>query len=192
MKRNELSNLIFYALRNKSTKRILWKLHHKTNPRNESFENCVTKQIHETNLLKTRGFASPNPKDSDGFVYPIVLRIREDSLDSLDLSNLLKIASRNESAKRIFWKWLDSWSTIRNESFRVRICDPRYESNLFKSVFMTYESIRIHGFAKRIHVFMNILYDSRILTSFTLYNSFWWLVNIFVFKILTIQIIHDT
>ena len=67
--------------------------------RNESFEHRRTKRIHETNLLKTRGFANPNPKDSDGFVYPIVLRIREDSLDSL---NLLKIASRNESAKRIF------------------------------------------------------------------------------------------
>jgi len=138
------------------------------NPQNESFENCVTKQIHETNLLKTRRFAKPNPKDSDGFVYPIVLRIREDSLDS---SNLLKIASQNESAKRIFWKWLDSWSTIRNESFQVRILDPRYESNLFKSGFVTYESIRIHGFAKRIHVFTNLLYDSRILNIFPLWTS---------------------
>ena len=73
--------------------------------RNESFESCVMKRIHKSNLLKTRGFANPNPKDSDGFVYPIVLKIHEDSLDSLDSSdssNLLKIASRNESMIRVF------------------------------------------------------------------------------------------
>ncbi len=29
---------------------------------------------------------------------------------------------------------------------------------------MTYESIRIHGIAKRIHVFTNLLYEPRILT----------------------------
>ncbi len=81
--RNESSNLEFMILRNKSTKRIFWKL------------------CHETNLLKTRGFANPNPKDSDGFVCPIVLRIRKDSWDS---SNLWKIVSQNESTKRIFWK----------------------------------------------------------------------------------------
>jgi hypothetical protein len=108
------AGFVHESLRNE-TNRVIWDfMPYETNPQNKSFENCVSKWIHETNLLK--------------------------------------IASRNESAKRIFWKWLDSWSTIRNESFQVRIRDPRYESNLFKS-----------GFAKRIHVFTNLLYDSRIL-----------------------------
>ena len=56
--------------------------------------------------------------------------------------------------------------TIRNESFKVRIRDPRYDTNLFKPGFVTYESIRIHGFAKRIHVFTNLLYESRILSNY--------------------------
>ncbi len=47
------SNLWKIASRNESTKQIFWKLGHETNPRNESFESCVTKRIHESNLLKT-------------------------------------------------------------------------------------------------------------------------------------------
>jgi hypothetical protein len=137
-------------------------LRHETNPRNESFENCVTKRIHETNLLKTRGFANPNPKDSDGFVYPIVLRIREDLLDS---SNLLKIASRNKSFE-------NGW-----------IRGPRFETNLSKSGFVTHDTNRIFlsldlwptnwyksMVAKRIHVFTNLLYDSCIVSYDTRFN----------------------
>ena len=30
---------------------------------------------------------------------------------------------------RIFENWLDSWLTIRNESFKLRIRDPRYDTN---------------------------------------------------------------
>ena len=67
-----------------------------------------------------------------------------------------KLRHETNPRNKSFWKWLDSWSTIRNDSFQVRIRDPRYESNLFKSRFVTYESIRIH-------VFTNLLYDSRIL-----------------------------
>ncbi len=61
---------------------------------------------------------------------------------------------------------------IRNKSFKVRICDPRYESrirsvgyqsNLFGVRICSHDTVRIHGFAKRIHVFTNLLYDSRIL-----------------------------
>ncbi len=113
-------------------KRIFWKLRHKTNPQNKSFEHRRTKQIHETNLLKTRGFENPNPKDSDGFVYPIVLRIRKDSLDSLDSSNLWKIASRNESMKRIFWK-LGHETNPRNESFENCVTKRIHKSNLLKT-----------------------------------------------------------
>ncbi len=76
----------------------------------------------------------------ESFENCVTKRIRE--------MNLLKIASRNESAKQIFWKWLDSWPTIQNES-RIR----------------GHNTVRIHGFAKRIHVFTNLLYDSRILSS---------------------------
>ena len=64
---------------------------------------------------------------------------------------------------RIFQKLTGFEITIWNESFKVRIRDPRYDTNLFKSGFVTYESIRIHGFAKQIHVFTNLLYESRIL-----------------------------
>jgi hypothetical protein len=49
---------------------------------------------------------------------------------------------------------------IRTKSFSIGIRDPRYELNLFKSGFVTYESIRIH-------VFTNLLYDSRILRNFS-------------------------
>jgi hypothetical protein len=118
---------------------------------NKSFENCVTKRIHEMNVLKTRGFANPNPKDSVGFVYPIVLKIREDSLDS---SNLLKIASQNKSMIQVF-------ENLGNKSKRnkssCRICFVEPETNLF--------GVRIRDYdTKRIHVFTNLLYDSRILT----------------------------
>ncbi len=128
----------FFFLRNESTKWIFWKLRHETNPRNESFEHRSTKRIHKTNLLKIDWICESG---STGFVWirkSIVLRIREDSSDSL---NLLKIASRNESAKRIFWKWLDSWSMIRNKSFQVRIRDPRYETNPGFVVTIRYESM---------------------------------------------------
>jgi hypothetical protein len=100
--------------------------------RNESFEHRRTKRIHETNLLKTRGFANPNPKDSDGFVYPIVLRIHKDSLDLLDSSNLWKIASQNESTKRIFGK-LGHKTNPRNESFENCGTKQIHESNLLKT-----------------------------------------------------------
>jgi hypothetical protein len=102
-----------------------WRI--KTNPLNESFGHRRTKRIHETNLLKTRGFANPNPKDSDGFV-----RIRKDLLDSLDLSNLLKTASQNESRKRIFWK-LRLKTIPRNESFENWVTKRIQETNLLKT-----------------------------------------------------------
>ncbi len=112
------------------TNRVIWDFwRHETNPRNESFERRRTKRIHETNLLKTRGFANPNPKDLEGFVYPIVLRIREDSLDS---SNILKMASRNESAKQIFWKWHHK-TNPRNESFKNGVTKQIRETNLLKT-----------------------------------------------------------
>ena len=105
------AGFVYESFRNE-TNRVIWnffftkRIHEtnlsKTNPRNESFEHRSTKRIHETNLLNT---IQIRESESQGFVRirkSIVLRIREDSLDSLDSSNLLKIASRNESAKRIF------------------------------------------------------------------------------------------
>jgi hypothetical protein len=99
------AGFVYESFRNE-TNRVIWKKNfHETNPRNESFEHRSTKRIHETNLLNT---IQIREYESQGFVRirkSIVLRICEDSLDSLDSldsSNLLKIASRNESAKRIF------------------------------------------------------------------------------------------
>ncbi len=56
----------------------------------------------------------------------------------------------------------DSWSTIRYES-SIRIVG--YESNLLGVRIHGHNTLRIHGFAKQIHVFTNLLYDSRILTN---------------------------
>ena len=54
----------------------------------------------------------------------------------------------NQSTKRIH-------ETNLLKTLRIR--DPRYETNLF--------GVRIHDYdTKRIHVFTNLLYDSRILT----------------------------
>ena len=99
------------------------------NPQNESFENCVSKQIHKTNLLNTVGQNESmkrifwKPEDSDGLVYPIVLKIHEDLSDSL---NLLEIASQNESTIRVFYnlgnksKQNESMD-LQNESMFLRI-----------------------------------------------------------------------
>jgi len=59
-------------------------------------------------------------------------------------------------------KWIfpspDSWTTIRCKS---GICIVRYESNLFEVRIHTHDTVRIH-------VFTNLLYDSCILTYYTL------------------------
>ncbi len=44
---------------------------------------------------------------------------------------------------RIFWKLTGFVITIRNESFKVRIRDPRYDTNLFKSGFVIHDTNRI-------------------------------------------------
>jgi hypothetical protein len=112
IKRIHETNLMKIASQNESTKRILWKLRHETNPQNESFENQKDSRILNFHLK-----------------YVYVVKIRQDLLDSLKSvtkrihetnlmkiasrnestkriheTNLMKIASRNESTKRIFWK----------------------------------------------------------------------------------------
>jgi hypothetical protein len=54
-KRIHETNLLKIAPQNESTKQIFWKMRHKTNPQNKSFENwqIESKRIHKTNLLKT-------------------------------------------------------------------------------------------------------------------------------------------
>ena len=117
---------------------------HETNPQNESFKNRSTKRIHETNLSKT--------------------------------------GLRNKSTKRIFWNqygFANLKPRIRMDSglFKVRLCTKdssgfvmirwirfiRHKSNLFGVSIRDYETKWIHGFAKQIHVFTNLLYDYRIL-----------------------------
>jgi hypothetical protein len=51
----------------------------------------------------------------------------------------------------------------RNESLENRPTKRIYETNLFGVRIRDYDTKRIHGFAKRIHVFTNLLYESRIL-----------------------------
>jgi hypothetical protein len=125
-----------------------------TNPyeskRIESFEIFGLTNRNESNLLRFLVLRNESTiririreSKTSGFVSAIVLRIRKDSLDSW---------KQVES----FENWLDSWS--------------RFETNLLKSGFVIHDTIRIFlspdswpGFAKRIHVFTNLLYESRIL-----------------------------
>ncbi len=65
---------------------------------------------------------------------------------------------------------IKTFDQLKNDNFdqvnfgQTTPCHPRYKSNFFKSGFVTYESIRIHGFAKQIHVFTNLLYEYCILS----------------------------
>ncbi len=98
-KQSKDAGFVYESLQIDTKRTFLTFFSYETNPQNESFENCVTKQIHETNLLKIDWIRKSG---STRFVWirkSIVLRIRE---DSSVLANLLKIVSRNESAKRIF------------------------------------------------------------------------------------------
>ncbi len=118
------------ASRNESTKRIFWKLHHKTNPRNESFERRRMKRIHENESFEnqrirkseSKGFGrihlSYSTKDLWGFVgFVGFVKYFENGVTKwIREMNLLKMASRNESAKRIFWKWRHK-TNPQNESF---------------------------------------------------------------------------
>jgi hypothetical protein len=52
-----------------------------------------------------------------------------------------------------------------------RIHIVRHGSNLFGVRICDHDTIRIHGFAKRIHVFNILLYDFRILISNTFFKS---------------------
>ncbi len=85
-------------------------------------------------------------------------------------------------------KWFflntDSWTTIQYES---RIGFVRHRSNLFGVRICDHDTIQTHGFMKKIHVFTNLLYDSRTLNvdtfsnlnrcySFLVYSS--WNLNI--------------
>ncbi len=152
--------------------------------------------IHDTNLLKTglwiksaiqifkvwireSGFTSPpawickysgfmNPyfkgfvlyystKDSWRFVR--ICWIHENRL------NLWKLAGFVIHDLKWIFSTPELWSTIWYES---RVHFVRQGSNLFGVRIHDHYTIRIHGFAKQIHVFTNLLYDSRNLKKNTL------------------------
>jgi hypothetical protein len=111
------------------------------------------KRIHDTNLLNTIWIRESKAQVSYGFVLDqstsYVLRfvricwIRENRL------NLLKIGwIRMYDTKQIFPNW-DSWTTIR---YKSGVCIVRYKSflNLFEVRICTHNTVRIHGFVKRI------------------------------------------
>jgi hypothetical protein len=100
-KRIHETNLWKTGLRNESTIRIFGKPAYKTNPRYESLRF---------------GFASPPAWICKDSFRAIVLRIREDSLDSWKQVESLK----NQSTKRIH-------ETNLLKTLRIR--DPRYETN---------------------------------------------------------------
>ncbi len=140
--RKESTKRIFQKeLRNESTKRIFWNQH--------GFANPKPRICKDSGLFKVRLCT----KDSSGFVR--IHWIRENR------SNLLKISLQNESTKRIFWKHL---GFVIHDTKRIRIRFVRHELNLFGVRICDYET-------KRIHVFTNLLYDSRILSFLHIFNA---------------------
>ena len=69
--------------------------------------------------------------------------------------------------RRIFWKCVTKRIRETNLLKIDWIRDSRYKTNLLKSGFVIHDTVRIHGFAKRIHVFTNLLYESRNLKNYT-------------------------
>ncbi len=63
--------------------------------------------------------------------------------------------------RRIFWKCVTKRIRETNLLKIDWICDSQYETNLLKSGFVIHNTVRIHGFVKQIHVFTNLLYESR-------------------------------
>ncbi len=134
------------------TNRVIWDFcFHETNPRYESLRF---------------GFANP-----DSQIWNFRIRKDSDSRISIFKDSFRAIVLRIcwiRKNGRIFENWLDSWLTIQNEYFKVRIRDPRYETNLFEVRIRSYDTVRIH-------VFTNLLYESRILTfsaSFERYHQY--------------------
>ncbi len=112
MNQNELSNLRFFFPQNESTKPIFQKRIHETNPRYESLRFGFTNPDSQIRILRIR-------KDSDSWIS-----IFKDSFRAI----VLRIC-RIRKNRWIFENWLDSWLTIRNESFKLRIRDPQYKTN---------------------------------------------------------------
>jgi hypothetical protein len=169
---------------------VIWNFwSYKTNPWNESLENRPTKRIHDTNLLKKAlriksaiqifkvqiresGFANPPAWIRKDAFHAIVLRICQDSWGFVGFVKTgwifgssghetnpqfksLRIGLANPDSRICEVGFANLWSRIRRS---------RNETNLFGVRICDYDTKRIHGFAKQIHVFMNLLYDSCILT----------------------------
>ena len=80
-------------------------------------------------------------------------------------SNLWKFRSRIESK---FWIFKDRTCKSGFANLWIRICNSRYETNLFGVRIHDNNMKQIHGYTKQNHVFLNLLYDSRILNNITL------------------------
>jgi hypothetical protein len=136
------------------TNRIFWDFwSYETNPRNESFEHRCTKRIHETNLLNTiLGIRESGPQDSYGFVVCLCSKDTWGFVGFIGFVKKGRILSKTVYETNPRYGYLKTLVTNRNKT------------NFFKSGFVIHDTVRIHGFAKRIHVFTNLLYESRILS----------------------------
>jgi hypothetical protein len=140
------AGFVHESLRNE-TNRIFWDFwSYETNPRNESYENCVTKRIHETNLLNTVGRNESTKRifwKAEGFANPkLPSKVRLCSKDSPGFVRIRWFrwnVSRNESTKRILWK-LCHETNPRNESYENCVTKRIHETNLLKT-----RRIRIRG-----------------------------------------------
>jgi hypothetical protein len=111
---------MYKSSRIKKNRVILKNKSSETNPWNESLRFGVTHpdlRVHQPGFIRFRDSQILIFKDS---FCAIVLKICKDSWGFVGFVK----------TSRIFWKWLDLWSTTRNKSFQVRICDPRYKTNL--------------------------------------------------------------
>ena len=127
-----------------------------------------TIRIFKVQIHESRFTSPPAWIDKDWFCV-IVLRIRQ------DLWGFVGFMKKG----RIFWKSVyesnsgtKSFETLRFVIYYmkwIRIHIVRHESNLFEVRICGHNTVQIHGFAKRIHVFMNLLYDSRILAKTLLF-----------------------
>ncbi len=138
---------------------------YESNPQYKSFENRCRNRNHNTNLLKT-GLQIES-------TIPIFLNatgIHKSKTRNLYGFGLVQSTSMIckdfwgfEKTGLIFWKLAGFVMYNTNQIFPIwyesRICIVRYKFNLFEVRIRSHNMVQINGFAKRVRVFKNLLYQ---------------------------------
>jgi hypothetical protein len=133
---------------NKSRIRIFWKHVYKMNPRNKSLRFGLANLPAWIRKDSFRAIVLRICQDSWGFVGFVKTGRIFGSSGHKTNPRFESLRIARESGFPNLWSW---------------IRQSRNETNLFGVRIRDYNTKQIHGFAKRIHVFTNLLYDSRIL-----------------------------